>query len=95
MQEKPSDRNSRAVPRAIASAVSDWRRSNGGTRLIWRAGDSMVVNPIRFRSDHTASDAKSGAKPAINLSATRPFLDLSASRSRGNPGLRDKTLEEI
>ena len=23
-----------AVPRAIASAVSDWRRSGGGTRLI-------------------------------------------------------------
>jgi len=30
------------VPRAIASAVSDWRRSGGGTRLIWRAGDSMI-----------------------------------------------------
>jgi hypothetical protein len=29
MQENPSERNSRAVPRAIASAVSDWRRSGG------------------------------------------------------------------
>ena len=40
-QENPSERSSRAVPRAIASAVSDWRRSGGGTRLTWRAGDSM------------------------------------------------------
>jgi hypothetical protein len=45
MQENPSDRNSRAVPRAIASAVSDWRRSGAGTRLIWRAGDSMALEP--------------------------------------------------
>jgi hypothetical protein len=55
MQEKPSERSNRAVPRAIASAVSDWRRSNGGTRLIWRAGDSIVVNPIRFHDDHPAA----------------------------------------
>ena len=44
-----------SVPRAIASAVSDWRRSNGATRLIWRAGDSIVVNPIRFHDDHPAA----------------------------------------
>ena len=42
MQENPSDRNSLAVPRATASAVSDWRRSGAGTRLIWRAGDSIL-----------------------------------------------------
>ena len=47
-QEKPSERNSRAVPRAIANAVSDWRRSGGGTRLIWRAGDSMSCKLSRF-----------------------------------------------
>ena len=29
-QENPSDRSNREVPRAIASAVSDWRRSGGG-----------------------------------------------------------------
>ena len=44
MQENPSERSSRAVPRAIASAVSDWRRSGGGTRLTWRAGDSMPLS---------------------------------------------------
>jgi hypothetical protein len=43
MQENPSERNSRAVPRAIASAVSDWRRSGGGTRPMWRAGDSIAA----------------------------------------------------
>jgi len=55
MQVNPSDRNSRAVPRAIASAVSDWRRSGAGTRLTWRADDSMVMNPIRFHGDHPAA----------------------------------------
>ncbi len=35
-QEKPSERNSLEVPRATASAVSDWRPSVGGTTLIWR-----------------------------------------------------------
>ncbi len=45
MQEKPSDRNSRAVPRAMASAVSDWRPSGAGTSEIWRAGDSMRLEP--------------------------------------------------
>jgi hypothetical protein len=32
------------VPRAIKSAVSDWRRSGGGTRLTWRAGDSIAAH---------------------------------------------------
>jgi hypothetical protein len=41
MQENPSERSSRAVPRAIASAVSDWRRSGGGTRAMLRALLSM------------------------------------------------------
>jgi hypothetical protein len=77
MQENPRDRSSRAVPRAIASAVSDWRRSNGGARLIWQADDSMVEPyPISWRPP--SSDAKSGIQPATNLSATRSFLDLSA-----------------
>ena len=78
MQENPKERSSRAVPRAIASAVSDWRRSNGGTRLIWRAGDSMVVNPIRFHDDHQQRCQvrhKAGHKFVRNP----PFLDLSAS----------------
>jgi hypothetical protein len=44
MQENPNDRNNRAVPRAIASAVSDWRRSGGGTRLTWRALDSIAAS---------------------------------------------------
>ena len=39
-----SERSSRAVPRAIANAVSDWRRSGAGTRLIWRTGDSMAAS---------------------------------------------------
>src|SRR5947209_8446224 len=43
-QENPSERNSRAVPRAIASAVSDWRRSGGGTSSTLRTGDSMLPN---------------------------------------------------
>src|SRR6185437_7359621 len=41
-QENPSERNSRAVPRAIASAVSDCRRSGAGTRATVRAGDSIA-----------------------------------------------------
>src|SRR6185437_13720173 len=43
-QENPSERNSRAVPRAIASAVSDWRPSGAGTRLIWRTCDSIAAS---------------------------------------------------
>jgi hypothetical protein len=43
MQENPSDRNSRAVPRAIASAVSDCRPSVGGIKVMWRACDSMTA----------------------------------------------------
>ena len=42
MQANPSERSSRAVPRAIASAVSDWRPSGAGTRLIWRAVESIA-----------------------------------------------------
>jgi hypothetical protein len=66
MQENPSDRNSRAVPRAIASAVSDWRRSGGGTRFIWRVGDSIAgrAYPIPEADQKAAC-----AGPAANLNA--------------------------
>src|SRR5579872_6218392 len=41
-EAKPNDRSRRAVPRAIASAVSDWRPSGSGTRLRFWADDSIA-----------------------------------------------------
>src|SRR5579872_816256 len=41
-QAKPNDRSRRSVPRAIASAVSDWRPSGSGTRLRFWADDSIA-----------------------------------------------------
>src|SRR3954447_2665883 len=58
MQEKPNVRSILAVPRAIASAVSDWRRSGGGTRLTWRAGDSMAASLYDSRPVATGPKAR-------------------------------------
>src|SRR3954469_5761174 len=57
-QAKPSERSSRAVPRATASAVSDWRRSGGGTRARCAAFDSIVVTlaQSRFRNKQETTD---------------------------------------
>ena len=42
MHEKPNDLKNLEVPRAIASAVSDWRRSGGKLGSIWRNGECMI-----------------------------------------------------
>src|SRR5262245_1743428 len=91
-QAKPSERNSRAVPRATASAVSDWRRSGGGTRWIWRAGDSMLSEPSRFRSDaHLTFPVHHWAAPAANWYAAGHDFDLREPLSRGNLHFRGRT----
>ena len=46
MHEKPNDLKNLEVPRAIASAVSDWRRSGGKLGSIWRNGECMIPQRV-------------------------------------------------
>ena len=72
MQEKPSVRSILAVPRAIASAVSDWRRSGGGTGLTWRAGDSIAAS---LSDSATAAIREVVAEYAVNSTPARLVFD--------------------